>query len=184
MRNLLCNQTWFNRILTLIGTQRPTQDVISSESESETVKFYRAWNKRRKPEKKRVDMFCPSANETITQLTEKTKLFAKKCSSNVAGDGELPAVATFKSYLSEDVETSTSQIDENFDNEKSATQSPLHQIHPLQCLTVNLTNLNRLIKSRCSFVSTTSQSCFNSNTFPRKKKSPLPTAMWYIKVSI
>lgn len=184
MRNLLCNQTWFNRIKR--NTEAKNRMWLAQNSRRPVNKEILSSVKQKKREpRKRVNMFCPSANEKLAQLTEKTKLFAQKCSANVT-DVDSPSrhpVATFKSYIDEDVKTSScSKIDENFDIEKFAPESPAR---PFQCLTVNLTNLNRLIKSRCSFVSTTSQTCFTSNTFPRKKKSsPLPTTMWYIKVSI
>lgn len=135
--------------------------------------------------RQRRNMFCPSANETLVQLTEKTKLFAQKCS--IDSSPVRQPVATFRSYICENIEmpSSTADDESTFDNEIAPQLPSPNQIHPLQCFTVNLTSLNRLIKSRCSFMSSTSpqhsMSSTSCNTFPRKKKS---TAMWYIKVSI
>lgn len=125
-------------------------------------------------------MFCPP-NETIAQLTEKTKLLAQKCTQQIrvsspsvdqsnATSIDLPMrqqVPTFKSYISE-TETETIIFPD-------VSQSPL------QCLGVNFSSLNRLIKNRCSFMSTASYTC---NTFPRQKKPKRATAKWFIKVSL
>jgi chemotaxis methyl-accepting protein methylase len=122
-------------------------------------------------------MFCPSTGETLVQITEKTKLLTHKCSNSESALRQ--PVASFKSYindLDENLDTSEANINPI---ETNATQTHRHH-HTFQCLTVNLSNLNRLIKTRCSFVSSTSTNNFNY-TFPRKKKS---TAKWYIKVSL
>lgn len=128
-------------------------------------------------------MFCPP-NETLQQLTEKTKLIAQKCSqqmrttsldqSDTSACGEVvprQQVATFKSY-----------IDEAADGAEPATVDfPAAAPTPLiNCLTVNLSSINRLIKNRCSFMSTASYTC---STFPRKKARKA-TAKWFIKVSL
>lgn len=128
-------------------------------------------------------MFCPP-NETLQQLTEKTKLLAQKCTQQMrvtspsadqsdATSSESSArqqVATFKSYISE-VEN---------DGETETISFPDVAQSPLNCLTVNLSSLNRIIKNRCSFMSTTSYTC---STFPRKKPKKA-TAKWFIKVSL
>lgn len=125
-------------------------------------------------------LFCPP-NETIAQLTEKTKLMAQKCSQQIrvsstsvdqsndmSNDSAMrQQVATFKSYISE-TETETIIFPD-------VLQSPL------QCLGVKFSSLNRLIKDRCSFMSTASYTC---NTFPRQKKPKKATAKWFIKVSL
>lgn len=124
-------------------------------------------------------MLCPSTGETLSQITEKTKLLAQKC-SNSESTLRQPTRATFKSYI-DDVERDVEEANVNPIETKNASQSHRHH-HTFQCLTVNLSNLNRLIKTRCSFVSSTSPTCSDFNyTFPRKKKS---TAKWYIKVSL
>lgn len=123
-------------------------------------------------------MFCP-ANETIQHLTEKTKLIAQKCTQQIcvpstdqANSSSSEAVvrqqvASFKSYISE-VENGAEPETIDF----------LHDTRsPINCLTVNLSSLNRIIKNRCSFMSTTSY------TFPRRKPNRA-TAKWFIKVSL
>lgn len=121
-------------------------------------------------------MFCPP-NETIAQLTEKTKLLAQKCKKRPTMDqsnamSSKPVarqqVATFKSYISETENGGAETVDSS-----EASQSPL------QCLNVNLSSLNRLIKNRCSL--TASYTC---STFPRRKKPKKATAKWFIKVSL
>jgi hypothetical protein len=125
-------------------------------------------------------MFCPQ-NETIAQLTEKTKLLAQKCTqkrpttdqSNAMSSKPVARqqVATFKSYISEA---------ENVGGAETADFPDASQ-SPLQCLNVNLTSLNRIIKNRCSFISTATYTC---STFPRRKKPKKATAKWFIKVSL
>lgn len=127
-------------------------------------------------------MFCPSTGETLAQITEKTKLLAQKCSNSESSLLRQHTVASFKSYIN-DLEVEEEQNDENSIETKNSTKSQQQQ-NKFQCLTVNLSNLNRLIKTRCSLMSTTSTSNCSNNfnyTFPRKKKS---TAKWYIKVSL
>lgn len=129
-------------------------------------------------------MFCPP-NDTIQQLTEKTKLLAQKCSqqmrvtststadvsdSSTFGAPKQQQVATFRSYIAE-VE---------HDGEQTRIDFPADSPSPINCLTVNLASLNRIIKNRCSFVSTTS---YTFGTFPRKKPKRA-TAKWFIKVSL
>lgn len=129
-------------------------------------------------------MFCPP-NETIAQLTEKTKLLAQKCTQQIrvsttsidqsnatSSDSAVrQQVATFKSYITEAENGSETEKVEFSDVSQS----------PLQCLGVNFSSLNRLIKNRCSFMSTASYSC---STFPRHKKPKKATAKWFIKVSL
>lgn len=127
------------------------------------------------------NMFCPS-NETLQQLTEQTKLIAQKCSqqmrttsmdqADVSSCCDVPRqqVATFKSYIDEA---------ENVDGAVTV-DFPAVASSPLNCLTMNLSSLNRLIKNRCSFMSTASYTC---STFPRKKVRKA-TAKWFIKVSL
>lgn len=122
-------------------------------------------------------MFCPP-NETIQQLTEKTKLLAQKCTQQIRVTSmdqsdsttcDAPGrqqVATFKSYIKEDDGAEPEAID-----------FPPDSRSPANYLTVNLSSLNRIIKNGCSFVSTTSY------TFPRKKPK-VATAKWFIKVSL
>jgi hypothetical protein len=130
-------------------------------------------------------MFCPP-NETIQQLTEKTKLLAQKCTqqirvastsldSSAASRPDSPArqqVASFKSYIAEAENGSEA---ENLEFPAADSRSPIN------CLTVNLSSLNRIIKTRCSFMSTSSSYSFG--TFPRKKPKRA-TAKWFIKVSL
>lgn len=128
-------------------------------------------------------MFCPP-NDTLQQLTEKTKLLAQKCSQQIrvasstdqsenssSSDSAVrQQVATFKSYIAE-VENG---------NEPEKIDFPDDSRSPINCLTVNLSSINRIIKNRCSFMSTTS--C-NFGTFPRNKPKKA-TAKWFIKVSL
>ncbi|CRK93643.1 CLUMA_CG007172, isoform A [Clunio marinus] len=130
-------------------------------------------------------MFCPP-NETLQQLTEKTKLLAQKCtqqkrvnatdqlntssstSSSLDLSGRQQQVATFKSYISEvESETNPEKID-----------LPSSQPTPLSYLTVNLASLNRIFKNRCSFIN--SPTSYHCNTFPRKRAKKA-TAKWFIK---
>lgn len=121
-------------------------------------------------------MFCPS-NETLAQLTEKTKLLAQKYTrrptdqSNATSSKPVARqqVATFKSYIGEAESVSGAETVDFTDVSQS----------PLQCL--NLSSLNRLIKTRCSFITSSSYSC---STFPRRKKPKKATAKWFIKVSL
>jgi hypothetical protein len=129
-------------------------------------------------------MFCPP-NETIAQLTEKTKLLAQKCThkirvsstsidqSNATSSDSVvrQQVPTFKSYISEAENGGATETIDLPDVSQS----------PLQCLSVNLLSFNRLIKNRCSFMSTASYTC---STFPRQKKPKKATAKWFIKVSL
>lgn len=108
-------------------------------------------------------MFCPN-NETLQNLTEKTKLLAQKCSQQIRISTDYQQqqeVTTFKSYLNETT---------NFEIEASPTS-------PIKCITANLTSLNRLIKERCSFTS------YTCNTLPRCRPKK-GTTKWYIKVSV
>lgn len=131
-------------------------------------------------------MFCPP-NETIQQLTEKTKLLAQKCTQQIrvtstssmdqsnssSSSCEAPMrqqVATFKSYIAE----------AEIGVEPEIIDFPDGLRAPINCLTVNLSSLNRIIKNRCSFMSTTS---YTFGTFPRKKPKRA-TAKWFIKVSL
>lgn len=127
-------------------------------------------------------MFCPP-NETIQQLTEKTKLLAQKCSqqmrasssvdqssnSSSSDSTERQQVATFKSYIAE-VENGSEPEKIDFPDDSRS---------PINCLTVNLSSINRVIKNRCSFMSSTS---YNFGTFPRNRPKKA-TAKWFIKVS-
>lgn len=125
-------------------------------------------------------MFCPP-NETIQQLTEKTKLLAQRCTQQIRVTSTImdqssssesavrQPVATFKSYIS-DVENG---------DQPETIDFPHDSRSPINCLTVNLSSLNRMIKNRCSFMSTTS---YTFGTFPRKKPKRA-TAKWFIKVS-
>jgi hypothetical protein len=126
-------------------------------------------------------MFCPSTGEALVQITEKTKLLAQKCSSSESSLLRQQTVASFKSYIN-DLDEENFEENENSIDLKNSTQSQRQQ-NKFQCLTVNLSNLNRLIKTRCSLMSSTSSDYSNNfnYTFPRKKKS---TTKWYIKVSL
>lgn len=127
-------------------------------------------------------MFCPQ-NETIQQLTEKTKLLAQKCTQQIrvssmdqsanSSSSDVPVrqqVATFKSYIAE--------VENGKEPEKISFPDDSHS--PINCLTVNLSSINRIIKNRCNFMSTTSCSF---GTFPRNKPKKA-TAKWFIKVSL
>ena len=127
-------------------------------------------------------MFCPP-NETIQQLTEKTKLLAQKCTQQIrvssmdqsanSSSSDSPVrqqVATFKSYITE-VENGSEPEKINFPDDSRS---------PINCLTVNLASINRIIKNRCSFVSSNS---YHFGTFPRNKPKKA-TAKWFIKVSL
>lgn len=115
-------------------------------------------------------MFCPS-NETLQNITEKTKLLAQKCSQQIrvttismdSSNGQ--QVSTFKSYLSE-----------NHSDEIRNLDSPLSPT--INCLTANLTSFNRLIKERCNAISS-----YTCNTLPRTRPKRA-TTKWYIKVSL
>lgn len=116
-----------------------------------------------------IKMFCPN-NETLQNLTEKTKLIAQKCSQQIRVSNDHQQVSTFKSYINEP-DDAINMTD---------TTSPTSPINIGSCITANLTSLNRLIKERCSFMSATTYTC---NTFPRAKPKERSTK-WYIKVSL
>ncbi|KAL7044864.1 hypothetical protein ACKWTF_002082 [Chironomus riparius] len=112
-------------------------------------------------------MFCPN-NETLQNITEKTKLLAQKCSQQIrvttismdSSNGQ--QVSTFKSYLNEN----HSDEIRNLDSSLSPT---------INCLTANITSFNRLIKERCNAIST-----YTCNTLPRTRPKR-GTTKWYIK---
>jgi hypothetical protein len=115
-------------------------------------------------------MFCPN-NEVLQNFTEKTKLLAQKCSKQIrttmdSSSASGQQVSSFKSYISESEHATNVNVD-----------TPISTIN---CLTANLTSLNRLIKERCSFISATSYTC---NTLP-KLRPQRGTTKWYIKVSL
>lgn len=128
-------------------------------------------------------MFCP-ANETIQQLTEKTKLLAQKCSQQMrvtSTSADVSDSSTFDSPKQQQVATFRSYIAEaETGGESARIDFPVDSPSAISCLTVNLASLNRIIKNRCSFVSTTS---YTFGTFPRKKQKRA-TAKWFIKVSL
>lgn len=130
-------------------------------------------------------MFCPP-NETLQQLTERTKLIAQKCSQQMRATSmdqtNAPTCCEFQNKPSKQVATFKSYINEveNINEPETAVDFPPAASSHLNCLTVNLSSINRLIKSRCSFMSTASYTC---STFPRKKVKKA-TAKWFIKVSL
>lgn len=108
-------------------------------------------------------MLCPN-NETLQNITEKTKLLAQKCSQQIRmSTDHHQQVMTFKSY-----------INESNDVMEAKVTTPAS---PINCITANLTSLNRLIKERCSFTS------YTCNTLP-KCRPKQGTTRWYIKVSL
>lgn len=125
------------------------------------------------------EMFC-SSNDTIQNLAEKTKLLAQKCSQQIrvvpdqssvsTNDVSVQQVATFKSYI----------VSSEYGDGQKSHDFPPDTKSRINCLTVNISSLNRLIRNRCSFVSTTP---FPSNTLP-KRKIKKATSKWYIKVSL
>lgn len=115
-------------------------------------------------------MFCPN-NDTLQNITEKTKLLAQKCSQQIrvstmsmdSSSGQ--QLSTFKSYLNENHQDGVRDTDTSF--------SPT-----INCLTANLTSFNRLIKERCNAISS-----YTCNTLPRTRPKRA-TTKWYIKVSL
>lgn len=107
-------------------------------------------------------MFCPK-NETLQNITEKTKLLAQKCSQQIRISNDHHQVTTFKSYINES----------NFAMDANVTSSA----SPINCITANLTSLNRLIKERCSY---TSYTCPTLS----KCRPESGTTKWYVKVSL
>ena len=111
-------------------------------------------------------MFCPN-NETLQTITEKTKLLAQKCSQQIRVTNDHQQVSTFKSYIKEP------EIDDAIGVFDSSPTSPIN------CLTANISSLNRLIKERCSL----SVASYKCNTFPRIRSKERSTK-WYVKVSL